>query len=219
MPESRLSRIQNDVLVTLAGVEPPWTLTGGAALAGFHCGHRTTRDLDLFWHAREDLGPTSDEVARVLADAGFHVESLQTTPAFRRLKVTRGGDSVVVDLIAEPVPVVMPAVTADIGGVTIRLDHPQEILVNKLCALLQRSELRDLIDVRELVDLGMDLEAALTEAPRKDGGFSPLTLAALLKDLPIESIARVSQDIVDVPGLVAFRDQLVERLTRESAPQ
>lgn len=37
----------------LAGLEPAWQLSGGAALVGFHCGQRTTRDLDLVWRAAE----------------------------------------------------------------------------------------------------------------------------------------------------------------------
>jgi hypothetical protein len=39
-----------------AGLQPPWTLTGGGALAGFHTKHRETRDLDLFVLTRADHG-------------------------------------------------------------------------------------------------------------------------------------------------------------------
>jgi hypothetical protein len=52
----RLSNLQERVLVALAGIEPPWTLSGGAALAGFHTAHRETRDLDLFWQRSRELG-------------------------------------------------------------------------------------------------------------------------------------------------------------------
>jgi hypothetical protein len=45
----KLSELQERVLVALAGIDPPWTLSGGAVLAGFHTAHRETRDLDLFW--------------------------------------------------------------------------------------------------------------------------------------------------------------------------
>ena len=43
-----LSELQARVLVALAGIDPPWTLTGGAALVGFHLGHHTTQNLNLF---------------------------------------------------------------------------------------------------------------------------------------------------------------------------
>ncbi|MHC5069490.1 MAG: hypothetical protein ACYTGO_03295, partial [Planctomycetota bacterium] len=57
---------------------------------------------------------------------------------------------------------------------------------------------------------------ALADAPRKDGGFSPLTLAWLLRDLPVESVARAQGESGD--DLAEFRDKLVERLTKGGAP-
>jgi hypothetical protein len=62
-------------------------------------------------------------------------------------------------------------------GVAIRVDTAYEILVNELCALLGRSELRNLVEVRALLDQGFDLARALADAPKKDSGFSPVTLA------------------------------------------
>jgi len=40
--------------------------------------------------------------------------------------------------------------------------------------LLERSEIRDLADVKALLDAGGDLDAALRDAPTKDAGFSPV---------------------------------------------
>jgi hypothetical protein len=59
---------------------PPWTLTGGGALAGVHLGHRVTRDLDLFWRSRSELGS--------LRADGLEVETLRTAPAFGELGVS-----------------------------------------------------------------------------------------------------------------------------------
>ena len=52
-----------------------------------------------------------------------------------------------IDLVRERV-VQMVEEKPVIGG--IRARPPEEILANKLCALLSRSEIRDLVDVREL---------------------------------------------------------------------
>lgn len=52
----RLTQLQSRILDRLAGTEPRWTLTGGGALVGFHTAHRTTRDLDLFFHGLDKLG-------------------------------------------------------------------------------------------------------------------------------------------------------------------
>jgi hypothetical protein len=78
-------------------------LTGGAALAGFHLGHRETRDLDLFTteEALDDGVAALHDAARAL-DAS--VESLRTAPDFHRFLLTRGDESVVVDLVFERAP-------------------------------------------------------------------------------------------------------------------
>jgi hypothetical protein len=56
MSLNKLSAIQERVLVALAALRPPWTLTGGGALVGFYTKHRETRDLDLFFHHERGLG-------------------------------------------------------------------------------------------------------------------------------------------------------------------
>jgi hypothetical protein len=43
---SRLDPFQQELLAAFFAREQRFFLTGGAALAGFHLGHRETRDLD-----------------------------------------------------------------------------------------------------------------------------------------------------------------------------
>ena len=109
--------------------------------------------------------------------------------------------------------------TAPLGGVSSQIDTAHQILVNKLCALLSRSELRDLVDVRALLDAGGDLSRALADCPMQDAGFSPLTLSWVLGQLPIESLAsRLGWPSDRAEALVRFRDQLVDRILAEAKP-
>ena len=91
----------------------------------------------------------------------------------------------------------------------LRIDAAADILVNKLCALVSRSELRDLEDVRALVASGLDLDRALDQAPSKDGGFSPMTLAWLLPQL---DLARAAELGLDPVRLESFRERLLAKL-------
>ena len=148
------------------------------------------------------------------------VRSLQTGTSMHRLQVASGDESIVVDLVAEPVPVIEEPIERSIGDPTIWIDTEHEILVNKLCALVQRSELRDLVDVKELLNHGGDLRRALTDAPKKDSGFSPMTLAWLLKDLPIQKVGRGegwSEDRIAV--VEQFRESLLAELGELSRPE
>ena len=119
-----------------------------------------------------------------------------------------GSDACVVDLVADEVPSITASEASKIEGRPRAIDSRHEILVNKLCTLLGRAEIRDLIDVRALLEAGGDLRRALLDAPRKDGGFSPATLAWLLRDLPIAALAR-SEGLSDEVGrgLASFRDR------------
>jgi hypothetical protein len=70
---------------------------------------------------------------------------------------------------------------------------PAEILANKLCALLSRAEIRDIVDVLALETYGLRIEDALDLAHRKDAGLSPAQLGWVLSQVEVGEDA-------DVPG-------------------
>lgn len=219
MSFGKLTDLQVRILRCLSDIEPPWVLTGGAALAGFHTQHRGTKDLDLFWRGPTDLPAVAAEAERRLAAAGLRVTVVRRHPELVQLRVADDLRAIVVDLVADRAPSLEEPVSVSAGGVSFRLDSPHEILVNKLSALLGRMELRDLIDVQALLESGGDLRRALADAPRKDGGFSPLTLAWVLRSFEAGALAReAGWPPEKAEALVAFRDQLVERLVAEAAP-
>lgn len=165
MPDSLLTPLQLEVLTAFFRREQRFFLSGGAALAGFHLVHRRTHDLDLF--TTDQLLEEGDQALASTADAlGAVLERVQTTPDLRRRILRRDGDAVVVDLVHDRAPQ-GPLPKQVVGA--IRVDPPQEILANKLCALLSRSELRDLVDVFALERAGFAVEDALPLAQRKDG--------------------------------------------------
>ena len=125
-PASRLTPFQREVLGAFFERAKGFYLTGGAALAGFHLGHRETHDLDLFTL----VGPLTDGV-EALHDLGRAIrarcEEVRTAPEFRRFVLSREDDSVVVDLVVERAP----QLVADKPWVgSIQIDPPEEILAN-----------------------------------------------------------------------------------------
>jgi hypothetical protein len=212
-PSSRLTRLQSDVLAAFFRREQRFYLTGGGALAGYHLGHRETHDLDLF-----TLLPAMDDGLRALRDSaaelGATLEEVQTAPEFRRLLLSRGDESVVVDLVVEHSEQVRP--DKPLHG-AVRVDPAEEIFANKLCTLLGRSEIRDLVDVRALEGLGLSLQEALAAGHRKDGGLTPGQLAWVLSQIRIG-------DGAALPGGVAPRELreylrgFVDRLARLAHP-
>jgi hypothetical protein len=216
---SRLSTLQERVLAALSGLRPAWTLTGGGALVGFYTQHRETRDLDLFFHHERTLGAIVTDATEALRAAGLAVSPLRTAAAFAQLDVRDDGDSVVIDLVADPTPIAETARSFTLRGATILVETPHQLLVNKLCALLSRSELRDLVDVRALVESGVDLLRALRDCPGQDAGFSPLTFAWAAQGLSLRRVAAAQGWSDDEIGrLERFRDDLVARVVAEAQP-
>jgi predicted nucleotidyltransferase component of viral defense system len=209
----KLDPLQEAVLESFFRRERRFFLTGGAALVGFHLGHRETKDLDLF--STEDVLPEGlsalEEVAREL---GADLESIRTAPDFRRVLLKRGNDAVVIDLVRDRAPQIVVE-KPELRG--IRVDSPEEILINKLCALLARAEVRDLVDVRALENAGYSLEHALALAPRKDGGLTPGQLAWVLSQISIGDDATPPGE-VSAEELRNYLADLIARLSRLALP-
>jgi len=161
----------------------------------------------------------AEAVAELRGD-GLGAEVLRTAPAFGELRVSDGSATCIVDLVAEPFGPIAAPELAVIEGATIAVDSRHELLAGKLATLLERSEIRDLGDVKALVEAGGDLEAALRDAPLKDAGFSPLTLAWVLKGYdPRPAAHALGWNEPETEAIVQFRDWLLGRLTAAAAPE
>lgn len=211
--EDRLTPLQRAILDAFFEHAPSYFLTGGAALAGYHLGHRTTHDLDLFvTEERLDEGVMA---LRVVAERlGATLESLRTSPHQRRYLVRLGDEAVVVDLVFDPTPQSGPKQAVG----RVRVDGRDEIFANKLCALLSRAELRDLVDVMFLERSGCDLHEGLAAAMRKDGGLTPGQLAWVLSEVAIGEDAIVPGD-VSPAELREYLGHLGARLERLALPE
>jgi len=209
-----LAPLQREVLGAFFAREHGFFLTGGAALAGFHLGHRTTDDLDLFTTTPEAFERSRFVMAEVAAALGVALDVRQDAPAFRRYALSRGDDLVVVDTVLERVPQIVPKKPV-IDGIAV--DPPFEILANKLTALAGRSEGRDLVDVCALEKAGFRVEDALPHALAKDGGATPATLAWLLSEIDIPDGAALPGGM-DARELKRYVADLVGRLRRAARP-
>lgn len=207
-PPSRLTPLQRDLLTAFFAREDRFFLTGGGALAGFYFGHRTTEDLDFF----SPPGPSLDDAARTLGEAatacGATVTPLRSFAEFRRLSATRGAETCIVDIVIDRAPMIEPE-KARFGNV--RVDTLREIAANKICTLVSRSEVKDLVDLDRILASGVDLEATLADAQAKDGGADPATVAWIVDQITIGPEARLPGG-QEPSKLVAFRVDLVKKL-------
>lgn len=211
---SRLTVLQHELLDAFFAAERGFFLTGGGALAGYHLCHRETADLDLFTLDDAAMERGRHVIADVASRLGARLQVTQDAPGFRRVTLERDDDGVVVDFVRERVHQVVED-KWERGGILV--DPPEEILANKLTALVGRAEERDLVDVMLLERAGYSVDAALPAALAKDGGCTPAQLAWLLSQIEIP-------DDIELPAAVqpaelrAFVADLVVRLRRAALP-
>lgn len=211
----KLSSFQREVLDAVFAREHDLFLSGGAALAEFHLGHRTTDDLDLFTTSAQAFERSRHVIQAVAQDLGARLVVRQDAPGFRRYALTRGDDTVVVDAVHDPTPQRI-ASKPRVGS--IRVDPPEEILANKLTAVVGRMEERDLVDILFLERAGYRVEDALPAAMAKDGGCTPATLAWLLSQIEIPEGLRLPAGLTPDELRASIQDMIV-RLRRAALPE
>lgn len=100
----------------------------------------------------------------------------------------------------------------------IRIDTMREIAANKISALLGRAEIKDLVDLRDLLDAGISIESALADASSKDASADAATVAWILDQIKIGPGAALP-GAVDPVALDRFRAELVVRLQEAAFKQ
>jgi hypothetical protein len=207
--------LQWDFLSDFFRVPPPFFLTGGTALSAFYLQHRYSEDLDLFTLDSEAFNRTPMYLADAAAKIGASAVSLQTAPQFRRYKIERRGESVIVDFVREVVPQIEEEKNIFEG---IVVDTVTEIISNKICAVVSRAEIKDYIDLYCLNRAGYPLENYLDFAQRKDAGVSPAMVAYLFSEIKLAKVPDFVIVSITVAELEEFFQTLAQKLAVRSFP-
>lgn len=141
----QLYPFQDEVLKIINQIETGFYLTGGTAASRGYLNHRFSDDLDFFVNDEPDFILWVDQVIQALNSAEhWDLEILSRYDRFVRLNLSQSELSLKLELIND--------VPSRVGDVVIhptlgKLDTPENILANKLTALLSRDEPKDLADV------------------------------------------------------------------------
>ncbi|MDY0062907.1 MAG: nucleotidyl transferase AbiEii/AbiGii toxin family protein [Myxococcota bacterium] len=214
---STLTPLQREILAALRE-GPPFFLTGGAALASGYLRHRQSLDLDLFVVEAGELDRLGALLERVAAQQGWALETLRRYPGFRRYRVQRDEAATLLDLVHETAAQVVPLLAKPVHD-GVRFDAIEDLVANKLCAVLGRSEVKDLVDLYFLADSGIDVLAHLDQANQKNAGLDPATLAYVLREMSTDPEGLLLLRPVAAGELALFRDRLVDRLVQLAWPQ
>jgi hypothetical protein len=181
----RLYPLQDQVLALLRQIETGFYLTGGTAASRGYLNHRFSDDLDLFVNDDRRFGLWADRlVAALTSRAGWTAEVTLREERFVRINLDGSGVLLKLELVDD--------VPAHVGTLTdhpilFRLDSAENILANKLTALVDRSEPKDLADVWGFCcKLGLSIDDALVGARSKAAGLFAPDVARVLVQASVD---------------------------------
>ena len=196
---------QDQVIAAINQVDTGFYLTGGTAASRGYLQHRFSDDLDYFINDDDRFGLWVERIIQAL-NKEWQCEVLMKEERFARLNLSRKDTSLKVEMIND--------VPARVGDVQIhsalgRLDSAENILANKVTALLSREEPKDLADIWGFCcQKKLSLRDAITDAQSKAAGVFPADLGRVLCSVQREDWESVRW--IQPPPVETFISQLNE---------
>ncbi|MEW6029601.1 MAG: nucleotidyl transferase AbiEii/AbiGii toxin family protein [Chloroflexota bacterium] len=204
--------LQDRVIHVLNQADSEFYLTGGTASSRGYLHHRFSDDLDYFVNDDNRFGLWVERIIQALTQSNdWACKVLMKEERFARLNLTQNEVSLKLEFVND-----VPAHVGEIQNHPFlgRMDSAENILANKVTALLDREEPKDFADIWGFcTQMRLSLQAAITNAQSKAAGIFPADLARVLCSVARtdwESVRWVNAPPVDV--FLAQVNQLGEKL-------
>jgi len=180
----KLYSLQDRVLDAVFGVEDEFYLTGGTALSRFFYAKRYSDDLDFFANNSQRYSYALKNIISKLND-NFELKYEINSRDFTRVKI----DSILqVDFVNDRVPRYKEPLILDNG---YKIDNIENILSNKLTAVIGRDNPKDIFDIF-LIDKYNDINfQEMIEIAQEKMHFSKDDLIIRLKSFPASLLSSI----------------------------
>ncbi len=212
-----LTPLKRDFLKAFFDLNGDFFLTGGSALGIFYLQHRFSFDLDFFttkeninWHVLDG------EIHAASNTVSASCSSITVSPTFRRYEIRRVDEREILDFVIDFVPQIDSA-KEHIDG--LRIDTLREIMLNKICTLIERCEIKDVLDLFFLDRRGFKVCDYFDDAKKKEGGLDPAMLSFILARMQIKVIPDYVLETVEIDELQCFVDYLRKMFSNMAYPQ
>jgi predicted nucleotidyltransferase component of viral defense system len=157
--------------------DSPFYLTGGTTLSRGHYNHRFSDDLDYFVNDHPDFERVIEKQILKLKDIFSELKIALKDVSFCRLLVAE--QKLKIEMVNDVPSHMGELVSHPVLGI---IDSKENILANKITAIIDRALPKDFVDVYFLLKDGLDIKQSLTDAYSKAAGISPLYLAKILAE-------------------------------------
>lgn len=157
--------------------DTPFYLTGGTALSRGYYNHRYSDDLDYFVNYHPDF----QRIAQIQVDKMLEIfndaETDYKGEYFYRVFV--GQERLKIEMVNDVPSHIGQLVNHPVLGI---IDSKENILANKLTAMVDRTLPKDIVDIYFLLKDGLSLRQSLLDAKSKAAGISPLLIAKIFAE-------------------------------------
>ncbi len=196
--KDKLYPLQDKVLQIIGTLDTPFYLTGGTALSRCYFNHRYSDDLDFFVNKDANYQTHVAKIVDGLADLG--ITELRKFDTFTSFMV----DGLLkVDLVND-----IPSHIGDFNafGIFSKVDNLQNILSNKISALVSRDEPKDVVDIWTIArSQKVDWKQIFVDVSSKAVGIFPPGIAERLETFPLELLDKIVWVDEKVPDKEIFK--------------
>lgn len=176
---TKLYPFQDKALKIVNDLDTGFYLTGGTASSRAYLQHRFSDDLDFFVNDDDRFNLWTDRVIHALsALPDCRVDVLLKESRFVRLSLAEKDTAMKIEMVND-----VPSHIGDFRKHEVlgRIDSPENILANKITAVMDRQEPKDLADLWGFCcKMGLSLSSAITDTQSKAAGIFPPDLARVL---------------------------------------
>jgi len=209
-----LTPLQNSFLIEFFKLTQDFYLTGGIALSAFYLQHRESVDIDLFTSDDNAFQRADDLTRQTSANLNIACHAIRIRSYFKHFQVGPRENQLTVHFSKEYSAHVKPP--NNFTGILV--DSIEDIAVNKICAALGRTEIKDLVDLYFLDKEGYSIGKYFDLAQQKDGGLAYETLAYTLSQFQLAEIPPFMIKPLAVDELRQYRDATIDWLIQKSVP-
>lgn len=207
--------LQDKVLRIVDADPKDFYLTGGTALARGYLGHRYSEDLDFFLHTKTAFSSMTEEILGRLQ--GFEIATKVSSDNFVSILIEK---ILKVDFVCDSGKRLGEPISSQLFS---RIDTVENILANKLTAVIGRDEPRDVVDIWAIATTRViDWETIFQAVNSKASGIFPPTVTERLESFPIDLLSEIrwiegkrpsdekfSQDIQEIIQEILFPPGIV----------
>jgi len=194
--------LQDKVLKLIDGLKTSFYLTGGTALSRCYLHHRYSDDLDFFVNNELNFAKVVEKIL-INLNKEFKVKVVIRSESYISLMIN---NMLKVDFVND---VSYKYGKLEKQKIYSKVDNLENILSNKLSALVSRDEAKDVIDILMIFKkIKVDWKKIFSDVNSKAVGIFPIDISKRLLDFPVEMIDRIKWIDGMKPAIKSFKVEI-----------